>query len=267
MFGHDDDRAIAVLRRQPRSAPWTTLSGSDAPSRGPRTSRVRVSLTRREANRRLVVALRRRRHSEEDRGHDPAISACRRQYLSDASSVGSVPVAVKDIASESWRQSTGLAPRRRRPSCARRCSRPWTVRWKRAPRRRTYDIQRDPRLPPAPLSRVPARDLREGSCGDDIRGRGELDAFLKSRQGFRITQRIKVPGIHYQSAYWPLSRRAADAFASALAHRSSSIASSFLCRPGWLRVSTSPQRGNHRCRYPTSRTSRLPDAQLRQPPA
>jgi hypothetical protein len=37
-----------------------------------------------------------------------------------------------------------------------------------------------------------------------------LDRFLSSRQGFRITQRIKVPRIRYHSAYWPISRRAAE---------------------------------------------------------
>jgi hypothetical protein len=45
-----------------------------------------------------------------------------------------------------------------------------------------------------------------------------LDRFLSSRQGLRITQRIKVPRIRYHSAYWPISRRAADqlhAFAQA----------------------------------------------------
>jgi len=38
----------------------------------------------------------------------------------------------------------------------------------------------------------------------------ELDHFLESRQGLRITQRIKVPRIRYHTAYWPLSRRAAE---------------------------------------------------------
>lgn len=43
-----------------------------------------------------------------------------------------------------------------------------------------------------------------------FRDQADLDRFLNSRQGYRITQRIKVPRIHYHSAYWPLSRRAAE---------------------------------------------------------
>lgn len=37
-----------------------------------------------------------------------------------------------------------------------------------------------------------------------------LDRFLGSREGFRITHRVKVPRIRYHTAYWPLSRRAAE---------------------------------------------------------
>ncbi|MGH9390665.1 MAG: restriction endonuclease, partial [Vicinamibacteria bacterium] len=37
-----------------------------------------------------------------------------------------------------------------------------------------------------------------------------LDHFLGSREGLRITHRVKVPRIRYHTAYWPLSRKAAE---------------------------------------------------------
>jgi hypothetical protein len=41
----------------------------------------------------------------------------------------------------------------------------------------------------------------------------DLNAFLAARPGQRITTRIKVPKIHFLSAYWPISQRASDRLA------------------------------------------------------